>query len=135
MAVKIFISRVIAEERINGLLPLFRRLRNLATNQPGYISGETLKRIDSPGKYLVISTWDSLDDWRRWVVSRERIEVQNEIDARMDEETVKELDRILDADCHKANINDVTAEARHLTPEEQKQLNFLLKRHEDLFDG
>ena len=91
MAVKIFISRVIAEERINGLLPLFRRLRNLATNQPGYISGETLKRIDSPGKYLVISTWDSLDDWRRWVVSRERIEVQNEIDARMDEETVYEI--------------------------------------------
>jgi heme-degrading monooxygenase HmoA len=91
MAVKIFISRVIAEERINGLLPLFRRLRNLATNQPGYISGETLKRIDSPGKYLVISTWESLDDWRRWVVSRERIEVQNEIDARMDDETVYEI--------------------------------------------
>jgi heme-degrading monooxygenase HmoA len=91
MAVKIFISRVIAEERINGLLPLFRRLRNLATDQPGYISGETLKRIDSPGKYLVISTWESLDDWRRWVVSRERIEVQNEIDARMDEETVYEI--------------------------------------------
>lgn len=91
MAVKIFISRVIAEERINGLLPLFRRLRNLATNQPGYISGETLKRMDSPEKYLVISTWESLDDWRRWVVSRERIEVQNEIDARMDEETVYEI--------------------------------------------
>jgi heme-degrading monooxygenase HmoA len=91
MAVKIFISRVIAEERINGLLPLFRRLRNLATNQPGYISGETLKRIDSPSKYLVISTWESLDDWRRWVVSRERIEVQNEIDARMDDETVYEI--------------------------------------------
>ncbi|MGD2037777.1 MAG: antibiotic biosynthesis monooxygenase [Desulfobacterales bacterium] len=91
MAVKIFISRVIAEERINGLLPLFRRLRNLATNQPGYISGETLKRIDSPEKYLVISTWESLDDWRRWVVSRERIEVQNEIDARMDDETVYEI--------------------------------------------
>ena len=45
------------------------------------------------------------------------------------------MDRILDADYHKANINEVTAEAVHLTPEEQKQLNFLLKRHEDLFDG
>ena len=45
------------------------------------------------------------------------------------------MDRILDADYHKANINDVTAEAVHSTPEEQKQLNFLLKRHEDLFDG
>ena len=91
MAVKIFIKRIIAEERINDLLPLFRRLRNLATNQPGYISGETLKKIDSPGKYLVISTWQSLDDWREWVVSRERIEVQNEIDARLAEETVYEI--------------------------------------------
>jgi heme-degrading monooxygenase HmoA len=91
MAVKIFIKRIIAEERISDLLPLFRRLRNLATNQPGYISGETLKKIDSPGKYLVISTWQSLDDWREWVVSRERIEVQNEIDARLVEETVYEI--------------------------------------------
>jgi heme-degrading monooxygenase HmoA len=91
MAVKIFIKRVIAEGRINDLLPLFRRLRNLATNQPGYISGETLKRIDSPGEYLVISTWQSLDDWREWVVFRERIEVQNEIDARLDEDTIYEI--------------------------------------------
>jgi heme-degrading monooxygenase HmoA len=91
MAVKIFIRRVIAEERINDLLPLFRHLRNLATNQPGYISGETLKRIDSPNQYLVISTWQSLDEWRHWVVSRERIEVQNEIDARLEEETIYEI--------------------------------------------
>jgi heme-degrading monooxygenase HmoA len=91
MAVKIFIRRVIAEERINDLLPLFRRLRNLATNQPGYISGETLKRIDTPGEYLVISTWQSLDDWREWVVSHERIEIQNEIDARMSEESIYEI--------------------------------------------
>jgi heme-degrading monooxygenase HmoA len=91
MAVKIFIRRVIAEERINDLLPLFRRLRNLATNQPGYISGETLKRIDHPGEYLVISTWQSLDDWRQWVVSRKRIEVQNEIDTRMAEASIYEI--------------------------------------------
>ena len=54
MAVKIFIRRVIAEERINDLLPLFRRLRNLAANQPGYISGETLHAVDDPNSYLAI---------------------------------------------------------------------------------
>jgi heme-degrading monooxygenase HmoA len=91
MAVKIFIRRVIAEERINDLLPLFRRLRNLATNQPGYISGETLKRIDTAGEYLVVSTWQSLDNWREWVVCRERIEIQNEIDARLDQDTTYEI--------------------------------------------
>ena len=80
MAVKIFIRRVIAEERINDLLPLFRRLRNLATHQRGYISGETLKRIDHSGEYLVISTWQSVDDWRTWVLSDERTKILEKID-------------------------------------------------------
>jgi heme-degrading monooxygenase HmoA len=91
MAVKIFIIRAIAEERINDLLPLFNRLRNLATSHPGYISGETLKRVDKPGEYLVISTWQSIDTWREWAVSRDRIEVQNEIDARLNEKTIYEI--------------------------------------------
>ena len=45
------------------------------------------------------------------------------------------MDKILDADCHPADINKATGEAMHLTPEEQKQLNFLLKWCEYLFDG
>jgi heme-degrading monooxygenase HmoA len=91
MAVKIFIRRNIPEGRTNDLLPLFRRLRNLATNQAGYISGETLKCVSNPGEYLVISTWQSIDDWREWVVSRERFEIQNEIDARLNEASVYEI--------------------------------------------
>jgi heme-degrading monooxygenase HmoA len=91
MAVKIFIRRTIPEDRTYDLLPLFRRLRNLATNQSGYISGETLKRVDDPGEYLVISTWQSIDNWREWVVSRERIEIQNEIDARIGEDSIYEI--------------------------------------------
>jgi heme-degrading monooxygenase HmoA len=91
MAVKIFIRRTIPEDRTYDLLPLFRQLRNLATNQSGYISGETLKRVDVPGEYLVISTWQSIDDWREWVVSRERIEIQNEIDAKIGEDSIYEI--------------------------------------------
>jgi heme-degrading monooxygenase HmoA len=91
MAVKIFIKRVIPENKAKSLMPLFRRLRNLASNQAGYISGETLKRIDNPGEYLVISTWQSIDNWRQYVVSRERIEIQNEIDAMLGQETTYEI--------------------------------------------
>ena len=39
-------------------------------------------------------------------------------------ELMDRMDRILDGDHHKVNINKVTSEAVHLTPEEQKQLNF-----------
>ena len=91
MAVKIFIRRNIPEDRTYDLLPLFRRLRNLATNQSGYISGETLKNLNEPSEFLVISTWQSIDNWREWVVSRDRIEIQNEIDARLDEASIYEI--------------------------------------------
>ena len=91
MAVKIFIKRSLPNDKANDLLPLFRQLRNLAARRPGYISGETLKRIDSPDQYMVISTWQSLDNWRQWLVSRERIEIQNEIDARLDQDTIYEI--------------------------------------------
>jgi heme-degrading monooxygenase HmoA len=91
MAVKILIKRMVPASRAKDLTPLFRRLRNLAMDQPGYISGETLERIDRPGEYLVISTWQSIDYWRNWVVSKERAEIQNEIDAKLGDETTYEI--------------------------------------------
>ena len=51
------------------------------------------------------------------------------------EDVTERVDKILDADYHAANLNEVTAAATHLTVEQQKQLNFLLKRFEYLFDG
>ena len=72
-------------------MPLFRRLRNLATNQPGYISGETLRRVDQPGEFLIISTWQTIDDWSEYLVSKERAEIQSEIDVRIGTETTYEI--------------------------------------------
>ncbi|MDX1707344.1 MAG: antibiotic biosynthesis monooxygenase [Desulfobacterales bacterium] len=91
MAVKIFIKRNIPEDQTNILLPLFKRLRNLATNQTGYISGETLRNVDNPREFLVISTWQTIDNWLEYVVSRERIEIQSEIDARIEGASVYEI--------------------------------------------
>jgi len=80
MSVKILIKRKVSDEQRADILPLLIKLRNYAANQPGYISGETLRRIDKPGESLVISTWQSADDWRKWVLSEERSEIQNKID-------------------------------------------------------
>ena len=81
MAIKILIKRHLAADKIRELLPLIKKLRTLATNQPGYISGETLRSIENPGEYLVISTWLSLQDWQNWFGNPERLAVQQEIDA------------------------------------------------------
>jgi heme-degrading monooxygenase HmoA len=91
MAVKILIKRTVPDSKAKDLMPLFGQLRNLATNQAGYISGETLKRLDKPGEYLVISTWQSIDNWREYVVSRERNEIQYEIDSRLATDTSYEI--------------------------------------------
>jgi heme-degrading monooxygenase HmoA len=80
MAVKIIINRKVSKEKEKDLRPLLIQLRALATAQPGYISGETLRNVESPEEYLVISTWQSIDNWKEWASSRKRSEIQEKID-------------------------------------------------------
>jgi len=91
MAIKVFIKRAVPENAAEALKPLLKKLRNLAMEQPGYVSGETYKRIDRLGENLVISTWQSVDDWRRYVLSEERAEIQIKIDYLLGEKTEYEI--------------------------------------------
>ncbi len=91
MAVKIIIKRRVPESIAAQLKPLLIKLRNLAMIQPGYITGETLKRIDRPGQNLVISTWNSKDEWRQWAANAERAAVQAQVDALLGESTEYEI--------------------------------------------
>ncbi|MBW1950789.1 MAG: antibiotic biosynthesis monooxygenase [Deltaproteobacteria bacterium] len=78
MAVKVLIKRKVPLNKAKEIIPLFRKLRILATEQPGYISGETMRRLDKPDEYLVISTWESSEAWKTWVESAERNAVQEQ---------------------------------------------------------
>jgi heme oxygenase (mycobilin-producing) len=80
MSIKIFIKRKGVEKNIIELTVLLKKLRSLTLNQPGYIYGETLRRIDQPDECLVISTWRSLVDWENWFKNEHRISIQSEID-------------------------------------------------------
>ncbi len=91
MAIKVIIKRKVSESREKELGVLLRQLRSLSMSHPGYISGETLRRFDKPGENLVISTWQSADDWREWVLSKERAEIQDRIDALLGEKTEYEI--------------------------------------------
>ena len=91
MAVKIIIKRVVPANKAEALKPLLQKLRNLAMQQPGYISGETYKRLDRPGENLVVSTWQSMDNWRAWVLSEERQGTQEKIDHLLGEKTDYEI--------------------------------------------
>ena len=81
MAVKVLIRRTVPRDKARELLPLFRDMRVLALKQPGYISGETLRKVHGSEEFLIISTWQSSDDWERWVNTDERKETQEKIDS------------------------------------------------------
>jgi heme-degrading monooxygenase HmoA len=87
MSVKIFIKRVISEDKIPELTVLLKRLRSVTLTQPGYISGQTLKRLDKSNESMVISTWRSIEDWNNWIKNEKRIAIQSEIDSLIGDET------------------------------------------------
>ena len=91
MVIKVFIKRVVPEDKAKEMIPLFRQMRVLATNQSGYISGETLKSFDRPDSFLVISTWQSSEYWEKWLLNQERREIQNKIDALLGGRTEYEM--------------------------------------------
>ncbi|MEE4165058.1 MAG: antibiotic biosynthesis monooxygenase family protein [Desulfocapsaceae bacterium] len=87
MAVKIFIKRNVPESSIPELTVLLKRLRSVTLMQPGYISGQTLKRLDKPGECMVISTWRSMEDWDNWLNNSKRVAIQSEIDQLLGRQT------------------------------------------------
>ena len=91
MSIKVLIKRKVPENTAKSIIPLFRKMRSIATQQAGYISGETLKSLDQPEIYLVVSNWKSSDDWEKWLISKERQKVQEEIDALLGGKTEYEM--------------------------------------------
>ncbi|MGI6638493.1 MAG: antibiotic biosynthesis monooxygenase family protein [Desulfobulbus sp.] len=91
MAVKVLIKRKVNTELNKELDSLLRQLRAHTLDQKGYISGETFTRLDQEGISLVISTWQTLDDWRNWCLTPERKLLQEKIDTLLGAETEYEI--------------------------------------------
>lgn len=91
MLAKVLIKRKVSLEKEAALLDLITQLRTLGSSQPGYISGETLRNADNPEEYLVISTWQTMGDWKEWLESKERSKIQDKIDEILNRKTVYEV--------------------------------------------
>ncbi len=89
MAVSIIIKRIVKDEAMADLLaPLLVQLRSRASVQPGFLTDQTFSCLDCEGEYLIISVWNSLEDWNRWMHSRERMLIQNQVDELLGEKTL-----------------------------------------------
>ncbi|HBD08111.1 MAG TPA: antibiotic biosynthesis monooxygenase [Syntrophobacteraceae bacterium] len=81
MAIRVIIERQTIPGNELQLNSLLMSLRSKAMHAKGYISGETLRSLESPNTFIVISTWNSLDDWKAWEQDAERKKIQSQIDA------------------------------------------------------
>jgi heme oxygenase (mycobilin-producing) len=91
MAIKVILYRRVPAEKSNELKPLLLEMRSLALAQPGYISGETLMNADDPEEYIVISTWNTEENWNEWLKNDARMGIQDKIDQLLGRRTMYQV--------------------------------------------
>jgi heme-degrading monooxygenase HmoA len=89
--IRVHIKRNVPEEKKEALLVLINQLRAITMGVPGYITGETLKRVDKPEESLVVTKWQSLYYWNAWLQGTERAKIQKQIDQLLEQETRYEI--------------------------------------------
>lgn len=89
MTVSVIIRRTVKDSSVSDqLTALIVKLRSKASVQPGFLTGQTFSCLDCEGEYLVISNWNTLEDWNRWMHSKERMSIQSQVDDLLGEKTV-----------------------------------------------
>ena len=91
MTVHVVIKRKFKMNQPEKLLPLLRELNSIARTQKGYISTDTLQSSENPDDYLVVSKWESEEDWSAWFQSKQRRDIQGDIDSLIGERTFYEI--------------------------------------------
>jgi len=87
MAVRIIIDRKVKKGKEAEFAKLLRELRLKAVPSKGYISGETLRSLNDHANYIVITTWQSVNDWKEWDKNPERKKIQAKIEKLMSRPT------------------------------------------------
>jgi heme-degrading monooxygenase HmoA len=70
--VKVMIKRHIKEGKAKDVLTLLKEQRAKAMNQRGHLKGETLMSYQNTRCLLVITSWQSMENWLSWKESEER---------------------------------------------------------------
>ena len=79
--IRVVIERTLSREGDEEIQRAMRELRRGAIQQPGYVSGETLRDTANPHHFVILSTWRSPEEWAAWANSGRRREVEERIRA------------------------------------------------------
>jgi heme-degrading monooxygenase HmoA len=83
--------RVVIEHKIKGpeyldkAIEVIREIRNEAMKEHGFITGETLTKVDDRTNMLVISNWETREAWDAWDKSERRVKLNPKINELLSE--------------------------------------------------
>jgi heme-degrading monooxygenase HmoA len=81
MIVRVIIEREVEPGQESKVRLLMTRTRTKAMKSKGYISGETLRALDNPNKFVVLSNWNNAEDWAAWEKDPERLKLHHELNS------------------------------------------------------
>lgn len=90
MAVKVLIKRHFKGEHLEQASKILIRVRYEAMKMEGYIASETWRGLDDPSWIIVVSMWQSPEDWNHWYSSPQRHDLMVELEKIMTEGEVIE---------------------------------------------
>lgn len=91
MSITILIKRKWTTDHPQTLFPLLNKIREIAATKPGYLSSQTMRNSDKNNEFLVLSRWETMKSWQDWLASKDRRDVQGEIDSLIGEKTFFEI--------------------------------------------
>jgi len=94
MSVKILIRRKFKKEALKNASTMLIKARTNAMGNKGYISTETLVNYDDPQSVLILSMWQSKDDWDRYRDSGTRKEHEDKYADMFEGSTEYEIFRV-----------------------------------------
>ena len=77
------------------LQPLLLKLREHAMSYPGYLAADNLVSDKDPSIMAIITTWESVEQWRVWQDSKMRAEIMKEAEGLLEEELRVSVYRVI----------------------------------------
>ena len=91
MAVKILIRRTFGNADKKDIMAMLIKARSNAMGMKGYISTETLVSVEDPHSYLMLSMWQTKEDWEAYKTSPARQQFEKESAKLLEKETQYEV--------------------------------------------
>lgn len=70
--IKVLIDRQIADDMESTYEEAIKHTLNAIVAAPGYVSGASYKDCSDPNHRIIITNWQSQEDWSQWSHSEER---------------------------------------------------------------